>query len=132
MSRLKIPSPHTFTHKRPTSTIVSNRKVQGTPTTVEIKVPGLMAPGGTSDFGTPFGAIEVLQDMIFLEAEDNNGDTRQVRIGDLLIHEDTGNVWRATAPGNVFENPALYRSGRKVGHHIQVNVERADAEAMHL
>lgn len=133
MSRLHIPSPHTFTHKRPTSTLdASGRKVPGAPTEIETAIPGMMTPAGTGTFPNAFGVIETMNDMIFLEAIDDDGATRVVRAGDLLIDEDTDDVWEATGPGNTYQNPSLFRSGQTVKHHIEVTVIRADPEAVHL
>lgn len=132
-SRLSIPAPNTFTHKRPTSKIVNGRKVPGTPTTVESSVPGLMSPGGTLVEGTTLGTVEIMRDTIFLEAVDDDGTTRVVRAGDLLIDETTGEVWRAhMAPGNTFPNPSLFGIDNDNKHHIEFPVERIDPENLVL
>ena len=133
MSRLHIPSPHSFTQKRPTSTLDANgRKVIGVPTEIEVGIPGMMCPAGTGSEQTAFGVMETMNDIIVLEAVDDNDDPRVVQAGDLLIDEDTNNVWEATAPGNTYQNPSLFRRGLKIKHHLDVVVIRADPETTRL
>ena len=134
MRRMHVPSPHTFTHyRRDAATMDANgRMIPGALTTVETGVPGLFSPSGTRSIPTDMGGFELMEDTIYLEAVDDFETTRVVRAGDLFKDEDTNNVWKAQAPGNTFENPALYAVGRRVKHHIEFAVERVDPEAQHL
>jgi hypothetical protein len=130
---MQVPSPKTFTHMRPTSTIsAGGRTIPATPTTIETGVPGLFSPSGTRAIPSEFGVFEQMEDTLYLEPVDDDGDDRVVQAGDLLEDEDNGNVWKAIKPGNTFENPALYNVGRKVKHHIEIAVERVNPDTQKL
>lgn len=121
-------TPHRVAHKRPTSTTVGGRKVPGAPTAVESSVPCLIAPAATLTYPTPFAVIEAQDNLIFVKALKDDGTLRQVQTGDLLIDEDTNDVWKAREPGLLYQNPSGFQAGVRKKHHIEVRVDRADPE----
>lgn len=123
--------PHRLTHKRPTSTRSATwGEVVAAATEIETDVPALISPGGTNELDAPYGPIEFIMDKVFVQGVDEYGNTRVVQRRDLLIDQDTDDVWVAQGPGNIFRNPASFREGSAgTKHHIEVSVQRSDPES---
>lgn len=124
---------HVVQVKRKTSTLVEGIEVAGAATEVYARVDALISPSSTAAPRFGFGQMEREDDLIFLAANDENGQPHVIRVDDILIDitfgsDDLNDAWVAIAPGNRFENPTTFGRGTPERHHIEVKVARTNVQ----
>ena len=127
-----MPLPHRIRVRRKTSTASANwNEVAGGAAVVYDEVRAMISPTSTSAPRHGFGQMEREDELMFLAANDVDGQPHVIRVDDLLINitpGSDGEVWIAITPGNRFENPTTFHNATPDSDHIEINVARMNVE----
>ncbi|RLI98077.1 MAG: hypothetical protein DRO99_01635 [Candidatus Aenigmatarchaeota archaeon] len=108
-----MPLPHRVTIKRPKWSDTRHEQYRGEET-VATNVKALISPADRSVRALEnWGGVELLRDTVFLEPGID------VRRGDVIIDNASGDRWRVIEPPKVLQNPITWEDD-----HIECTVEK--------